>query len=149
MKHSRIVKLLAAFLILPVGVFAQGSGSTPPSGSPPSGGSTESSSGTTRNSSKGIVSDESNFVVTRLISGELTNISDGILTLRTKKGKDVKVFFNHITKVKIAGQTIKLSEIVDGQINIGQSIRITYLPIDDFRAPADKLAFEIKVLDKP
>lgn len=126
-----------------------GGGSTPPSGSSPSGGSVESSGGSPRSSSNGIVSDDSNFVVTRLISGDLANISDGILTLRTKKGKDVKVFFNHVTRIKIAGKTIKLSEIEDGQINIGQRIRISYLPIDDFRAPADKLAFEIKVLDKP
>lgn len=159
-----MARLLAAILIFPVFVFAQGSGggggggtgggggggggSTPSSGSSPSGGSADSSGGSPRTSSNGIVSDESNFVVTRLISGELTEIGDGTFTLRTRKGKDVKVFFNHLTRVKIAGKTIKLSEIEDGQIIVGQSIRITYVPIDDFRAPSDKLAFEIKVLSR-
>ncbi len=152
MKYLAKFSLFGALVILPLIALAQGSGSSsPPSGSgSSSGGSAETSGGgAVRQTANEILRDESIFIVTRAVSGELVDVKDGILTVKTKKDKHVKLFFNDRTRIKIGPKTLKLNEIEDGQINIGQRLRITYMPIDDFRAPTDKLAFEIKLLDIP
>jgi hypothetical protein len=134
MKNLTKLLLVAAFLLLPAMAHGQGSGSVEPSRPAPA---IED------------LSRESNFLVTSSVTGTIAGISEGILTVKTKKNKEVRVLLIARTKVKVGKKTMKIDELEEGLIKEGQQIRVSYLRIEDKKAPADKVALEIKLLDKP
>ncbi len=130
---NKILKILISgmFLIIPAFVFGQGSGS---SGYPqPSGGGEN-------------ISSENNFVVTRSASGKVASLEKGILIIKDKKDKEIRVTLTKDTKFKIGKKTIKIDELDEKLFAEGNEIKVTYTP--NLKNPKEFFAVEIRFSEK-
>ncbi len=136
MKNVLKSMLFTALLLVPAAVFAQGSGSAEsyPSTSP---------RGTAEERGFG----DSNFVVTRSESGTIVGLKEGVLTIKTKKNKEIRVGLIDKTKYKIGKKSIDNNELELSMFEEGREIKITYVPINDQRNRIDKVAVEVRLSD--
>ncbi len=128
MKNPFKFLLFTVFLFIPAAVFAQGSGSYEPSAPRPQ--TAES------------LRTESNFVVTRSVTGTIVSLKDGVLTIKTDKNKEIQVGILKSTQFKIGKKKVDNSELEDKLFDSGNSVKITYQPFEDKRV--DKVALEIR-----
>ncbi len=133
MKNAVKLFFFAAFLFIPAAVFAQGSGST--GGDP----------GPARQPSNAGIADESNLIVTRTVAGKIVGITEGILTIKTQKGKEVQIALVKRTKFKIGKKTVDSSELDVALFNEGNEVKITYLPSENSKV--DKVAVEVRFVE--
>lgn len=129
---SKIMRILICgmFLLIPALVFGQGSGS---SGYPqPSGGSDN-------------LSTENNFVITRSASGKVASLEKGILIIKDKKDKEIRVILTKDTKFKIGKKTVKIDELDEKLFAEGNDIKVTYTP--NLKNPKEFYAVEVRLPD--
>lgn len=129
---GKIMRILICgmFLLIPAVVFGQGSGS---SGYPqPSGGNDN-------------LSTENNFVITRSASGKVASLEKGILIIKDKKDKEIRVILTKDTKFKIGKKTVKVDELDEKLFAEGNDIKVTYTP--SLKNPKEFYAVEIRLPD--
>lgn len=132
MKKKIRLLLIAAILFVPAVVFGQGSGSI------------ESPSPTRVG---GAERDESNFVVTRAATGTIVGLKDGILTIRTKKDKELTIALTNKTKYRQGKETLEVDELKESLFKEGQQVKITYQPLDNPKTSIDKIAVEVRFVE--
>ena len=98
MKISLKLLVFATFLLCPIVVFSQGSGS----------------SGTKKNSATKNSGSKNNFVVTKSVSGLVTSINTNSLTLKNRSGKSVVYFLT------------KSSRYVGSRPQNGDNVTVTF-----------------------
>lgn len=131
MKNNLIsVFICGMFLFIPAFVFGQGSGSSYPSPR-------------TENESFPI---ENNFVVTRSAGGKIVSLEKGILIIKDKKDKEIRVALTKETKFKIGKKTVKVDELNEKLFAEGNEIKITYVP--NLKNPKEFFAVEVRFSDK-
>ncbi len=118
------------FLFIPAFVFGQGSGS---SGYPQPRAENDSST-------------ENNFVVTRSANGKVASLEKGILIIKDKKDKEIRVALTKDTKFKIGKKTVKADELDEKLFAEGNEIKVTYVP--NLKNPKEFFAVEVRFLDK-
>lgn len=84
---------------------------------------------------------QSNFVVTRTVSGMIVRLNEGVLTVKTEKDIEVGVGVVLATKFKIGKKIVKGDELSDDLFLPGTPVKIVYVPLEDKRV--DKVALEI------
>ncbi len=125
--------VLAMVFMVPVVVSAQGSGSIEP---PP------------RTSPNESANREDNFVVTRSETGTIVGLKEGILTIKTKKDKEISVALANSTTFRIGKNKIDSDELAEGMFEPGKQVKITYRPFSDRKSRVDKVAVEVRFNDE-
>jgi hypothetical protein len=130
MKNSLMkIFISGMFLFIPAFVFGQGSGS---SGYPQPRSENESSI-------------ENNFVVTRNISGKVSSLEKGVLIVKDKKDKEIRVVLTKDTKFKVGKKTVKVDELDEKLFAEGNDIKVTYAP--NLKNPKEFYAVEVRLTD--
>lgn len=137
MKNTIKLLLFAAVLLIPAVVFAQGSGTIDSQPRP--------------SVNDGVRNDD-NFVVTRSTKGEIVGIKDGILTIKIKDDKEIRIALTKETKFKLGKNSLDADELDANLFKEGRKVKITYQPIENNRTKIDKIAilvnFEADEKDK-
>lgn len=121
-----------AFLLLPAVVFGQGS---------------ETVEERPRQPTNEGFRDDSNLVVSRSVSGIIVGIKEGILTIKTQKGKEVLIAIVKRTKFKVGKRIVDVNELDEALFAEGNAVKITYVPFEDKLKRVDKVALEIKFVE--
>lgn len=131
MKNTIKFLVFFAFMLLPVVVFGQGSESVGEGPRP-------------RPAANETFSDDSNLVVSRSVSGVIVGIKEGILTIKTSKGKEVLIAIVKRTKIKVGKKSVDLNDLDESVFAEGNAVKITYVPFEDALKRIDKVALELK-----
>jgi hypothetical protein len=131
MKNS-VMKILISgiFLVIPAFIFGQGSGS---SNYPPP----RTDTGSIENN---------NFIVSKSVTGKVSSLKKGILTIKDKKDREISVALTKDTKFKIGKKTISADELDEKIFAEGNEIKVTYAP--NPKNPKEFYALEVKISDK-
>ncbi len=124
------VLVYGMFLLIPAFVFGQGSGS---SGYPQPNGGIDN------------LSTENNFVITRSANGKVASLEKGILIIKDKKDKEIRVILTKDTKFKIGKKTVKPDELDEKLFAEGNEIKVTYVP--GLKNPKEFYAVEVRLPD--
>jgi len=117
------------FLFIPAFVFGQGSGSV--------------NYPEPRN--EGVSIENNNFIVTRNVSGKVAGLEKGILLVKDKKEKEIRVILTKDTKFKIGKKTVKADELDEKFFAEGNEIKVTYAP--GLKNPKEFYAVEVRLPD--
>ncbi|MGQ0540977.1 MAG: hypothetical protein ACT4O9_03895 [Blastocatellia bacterium] len=123
--------LYGMFLLIPALAYGQGSGSVSPA--PNRDGSPENNF------------PENNFVVTRSANGTIASLQKGVLIIKDKRNKEIRVLLTKDTKFKVGKKTVKVDELDESRFAQGNEIKVTYVP--NLKNPTEFLAIEVRVPD--
>lgn len=113
MKYSLMrIFICGMFLFIPAFVFGQGSGSV--------------NYPEPRN--EGISIENNNFIVTRSVSGKVAGLEKGILLVKDKKDKEIRVILTKDTKFKVGKKNVRADELEEKLFAQGNDIKVTYAP---------------------
>lgn len=125
--------MFVMFLLIPVSLFAQGSESVELNDRP--------------QASPNSLSEDSNFVVSRSVSGNIVGIKEGIITIKTDKNKEIRIGLSNRTKYKVGKKFVKTDEIDPQLFADGRDVKITYVAFEDKQKRFDKIAVEVRFPD--
>jgi hypothetical protein len=89
--------------------------------------------------------ENNNFVVTRSASGKVASLEKGVLIIKDKKDKEIRVVLTKDTKFKIGKKTVKADEIDEKLFAEGSDIKVTYTP--NLKNPKEFYAVEVRLPD--